>query len=118
MATQYKLGKLPRKIDVRTFQLKKFMPTVLPPLPDTFDVDSVFANFYDTHMFGNDQYGDCVMAGRGHMTLRFEVFEQGVLIPITDKEVENEYFKETGGQDSGLVMLDSLNEWRQSGWTA
>lgn len=118
MATQYKLGKLPAKIDPRTIQLKKLIPTALPPLPASFDVDSGFANFTDTHMFGNDQYGDCVMAGRAHMTLRFEDFEQGFVIPITDKEVEDEYFKETGGQDSGLIMLDSLNEWRQSGWTA
>jgi len=35
---------------------------------------------------------------------------------ITDKEVLKEYFKETGGADSGLVVLDSLNLWRQKGW--
>lgn len=118
MVIQYKLGKLPAKIDPRTIQLKKLMPTALPPLPDTYDVDSEFTNFSNGHMYGNDQYGDCVMAGRAHMTLRFEDFEQGILLPITDKEVEDEYFKETGGQDSGLVMLDSLNEWRKTGWTA
>ncbi len=28
-----------------------------------------------------------------------------------------EYLKETGGADSGLVVLDSLNEWRHDGWT-
>jgi hypothetical protein len=30
--------------------------------------------------------------------------------------VLNEYFKETGGPDTGLVVLDSLNEWRHMGW--
>lgn len=90
----------------------------LPPLPLTYDVDSEFSGFSDTHMYGNDVYGDCVMAGRAHMTLRFEDFEQVKLINITDKEVENEYFKETGGGDDGLVMLDSLNLWRKSGWIA
>lgn len=113
----YKLGKLPQRIDLRTLQLKKFLVLKnLPPLPASYDVDSEFTNFSDSNMFGNDQYGDCVMAGRAHMTLRFEDFEQKTEISITDKDVENEYFKETGGQDSGLVMLDSLNEWRKTGW--
>jgi hypothetical protein len=116
---KFKLGKLPARIDPRTFQLKKLLVKKnLPPLPATYDVDSEFINFSDRNMFGNDKYGDCVMAGRAHMTLRFEDFEQKQLIKITDKDVEDEYFKETGGQDSGLVMLDSLNEWRKTGWTA
>lgn len=258
----YKLGKLPRRIDVRTLKIVKFLRLeALPPLPVSYDVDSCFTNFVDTHMFGNDKYGccfsgdtkipflngsehtlkelaedysdkefwvyslderknvvagkgkfprltrknvkilkvtldngdivkctedhpflmrdnsyrkaielkpedslmpwnkgkhtpfnhkvvsiedggyedvydievekyhnfalssgvfvhNCVMAGRGHMTLRFEDFEQGKLIPITDRDIEKEYFKETGGQDSGLNMLTSLNEWRQKGWSA
>jgi hypothetical protein len=37
---------------------------------------------------------------------------------ISDSDVETEYFKESGGQDSGLDMLTSLNEWRQNGWIA
>jgi len=67
-------------------------------------------------MFGNDVYGDCVIAGRGHQTLRFEDIEQGSVLMITDKYVLKEYFKETGGPDSGLVVLDSLNKWHQKGW--
>jgi hypothetical protein len=115
----FKLGKLPQRIDPRTFQLKKLLiKKNLPPLPVIYDIDSTFPNFSDTNMYGNDKYGDCVIAGRAHMTLRFEDFEQSQLIKITDKEVENEYFKESGGKDSGLVMLDSLNEWRKLGWTA
>ncbi len=35
---------------------------------------------------------------------------------IEDKDVLKEYFKETGGPDGGLVVLDSLNEWRHNGW--
>ena len=38
-----------------------------------------------TPMFGNDVYGDCVMAGRGHQTLRFELIEQNKIIKITIK---------------------------------
>lgn len=67
-------------------------------------------------MFGNDVHGDCVIAGRAHQTLRFEDIEQGSVMMITDQDVLNEYFKETGGPDTGLVVLDSLNEWRHNGW--
>jgi len=35
---------------------------------------------------------------------------------ISDKDITREYFKETGGADSGLVVLDSLGEWRHKGW--
>src|SRR5689334_12274369 len=56
------------------------------------------------------------MAARAHLTLRFEDIEQGSVLMITDKAVLKEYFKETGGPDTGLNLLDSLNEWRHNGW--
>jgi len=68
--------------------------------------------------FANDTYGDCVIAGRAHQTLRFESLEQGKRLTITDREVLEEYFKETGGEDTGLVVLDSLKLWRRRGWKA
>ena len=115
--TNYMFGKKPKRVDGRTLKFAKFLVIEnLPSLQDTFDVDGQFTNMVDKNMYGNDTLGDCVMAGRGHMTLRFEDFEQATLIPVTTKDVENEYFKETGGVDSGLDMLTSLNEWRQQGW--
>jgi hypothetical protein len=38
--------------------------------------------------------------------------EQGSVVMITDKDVTREYFKETGGPDAGLVVLDSLKAWQ------
>jgi len=67
-------------------------------------------------MFANDIYGCCVISGRAHQTLRFEDIEQGSVLMISDKDVLKEYLKETGGVDSGLVVLDSLKEWRHDGW--
>ena len=68
--------------------------------------------------FLNDSLGDCVIAARANQTLRFEAAEQKKVLNITDAEVKREYLKEAGGADSGLVMLDSLNLWRKSGWKA
>ena len=115
----YKLGKLPVRRDTRTLKFSTILKAgVLPAIPTTYDVDSQFPTLVDNNMYLNDKLGDCVIAARAHMTLRFECFEQKCQIPISDNDVRTEYFKETGGSDSGLNMLDSLNQWRQNGWMA
>ncbi len=112
------LGKLAPKIDSRTIKLAKILrPELLPALPAVFDLDASLGGIEDNNTFNNLTYGDCVIAGRAHMTLRFEKFEQGLIVPGTDKEVVDQYFKESGGADSGLIMLNSLNSWRKTGWT-
>ena len=112
--TYLKFGKKAAKRDDRNL---KFAAILKAPVavPSEYDFDVKHLGV-PTPMFGNDELGDCVMAGRGHQTLRFELAEQKKLIKITDKDVTNEYFKETGGGDDGLVVLDSLKEWRSKGW--
>src|ERR1051325_1975228 len=110
----FKLGKASPKADKRNFQFAVLLKAP-PPTPAQFDFDLQHPGI-PTPMFGNDVYRDCVIAARAHLTLRFEDIEQGSLLMITDKPVLKEYFKESGGADSGLNMLDSLNEWRQTGW--
>src|SRR4051794_31538952 len=112
----FKLGKAPAKRDRRNL---KFATLLKAPVtvPDEYDFDLKHAGV-PTPMFANDVYGDCVIAGRAHQTIRFEDIEQSKIVKITDQEVLKEYFAETGGPDTGLVVLDSLNLWRQEGWTA
>ncbi len=86
-----------------------------PAVPKTYDFDTAHPGI-PTPMFGNDRLGDCVIAGRAHQTLRFEDIEQGSVLMIKDTDVTKEYFKESGGADSGLVVLDSLNLWKSRGW--
>jgi len=111
-----KLGKLPAEIDERTIPLTKLLvPAKLPPIPYTYDaVDSL--RVVDNYTFNNLMYGDCVIAARAHQTLIFEKFEQGLFFLVSDEEVVAQYFLETGGLDTGLVMLRSLNRWRKEGW--
>ena len=116
--SKYRLGRSYVVVDSRTFLLSKYLKKALAPAPFPFDVDSKFPKLSDNFMFGNDSKGDCVIAGRAHWTLRAEDFEQNLQIVISDSDVLKEYFKETGGPDSGLDMITSLNEWRQTGWTA
>lgn len=112
---QYKLGKNPAVYDKRTLRLKTVFKQ-LPPLPDTWDVDKALGLAIPTPMFANDKYGDCVIAARAHQTYRFEGVEQNRVLPITEKDVTNEYFKLTGGPDTGLYLLDALKDWRGNGW--
>ena len=113
--SQMKLGALFHE-DARNIKLSSILRT-LPPYPPSYDVDIAYQNLTDNFMFKNDIYGDCVIAGRAHQTLRFEDFEQKSVIPISDTDVTTEYFKESGGYDNGLDITNSLNAWRQ-GWTA
>ncbi len=111
----FKLGKAPAKKDERNLKFASLLRAAPPALPSAYDFDSSHPGI-PTPMFANDTRGDCVIAGRAHQTLRFEDIEQGSVLMITDKEVLKEYLKETGGSDTGLVVLDSLNEWRHKGW--
>ena len=112
-----RLGKKPARIDSRTLRLKQAMKAVIPPIPTEWDFDQVSPVKVPTPMFLNDELGDCVIAGRGHQTLRFEAIEQKKIISINDLEIKSEYFRETEGADGGLVMLDALKSWRSDGWT-
>ncbi|MDA8114265.1 MAG: hypothetical protein M0Z43_06015 [Acidithiobacillus sp.] len=107
------LGKAPAKRDERTLRLTAIMAG--PEVPESYDFDA--GKNIPTPMFANDVYGDCVIAGRAHMTLRLEYTEQGRIIGLHDGDVIREYDHESGGVDGGLVMIESLNAWRR-GWKA
>lgn len=112
-----KFGKLAPIIDNRTIPLSAILiEEKLPALPSSYDVDDAVNGIEDNFTFNNTVYGDCVIAARAHQTLRFEKFEQGTQVEITDQEVIDQYFEETGGEDSGLYLLSSLKDWRKNGW--
>jgi hypothetical protein len=112
----FKLGKAAAERDSRNLLFASILRAPVK-VPDEYDFDVKHPGIA-TPMFGNDKYGDCVMAGRAHQTLRFELIEQGAKLTITDREVVGEYLKETGGRDAGLVVLESLKLWRRRGWLA
>jgi hypothetical protein len=110
----FKLGKAAAKRDGRNLKMAILLRAAPPP-PATYDFDTAHPGI-PTPMFANDVYGDCVIAGRAHQTLRFEDIEQGSRLMIDDSDVTKEYFRETGGRDTGLVVLDSIKRWRKNGW--
>lgn len=110
----FKFGKKKARRDRRNLMFAAILRAPVK-LPSAWDFDVTHRGI-PTPMFANDVYGDCVIAGRAHQTLRFELMEQGARITIKDSDVLREYLKETGGVDSGLVVLDSLVAWRKRGW--
>lgn len=107
------LGKKPAKHDTRNLLVKDIIKPIKAPTSYNFDAKH---RGIPTPMFGNDRYGDCVIAGRAHQTLRFEHIEQDKTITITDRDVIDEWRKENGNTDDGLCVLDSLKLWRSEGW--
>lgn len=118
----FPLGKRAAKKDDRNIKFKTILKkTELPIIPEEYDFDITYSKYnIPVPMFANDKYGNCVIAGRAHQTLRFELFEQKKILPITDSIVCDEYWKQSGGKgpqyDNGLVVLDSLSRWRNDGW--
>ena len=110
----FKLGKAAAVRDRETVAFANLLRAA-KALPAKYDFDSTHPGI-PTPMFANDTLGDCVIAGRAHQTLRFEDIEQGSVLMIKDADVTKEYFKETGGPDTGLVVLDSLKLWQSRGW--
>ena len=109
------LGKLPARKDKRTLKLSSLLiASNLPPLLLLYDIDIVLA-IIDTARYLNDLLGDCVEAGSAHAIQRFEKFECGTQPNLPDDDIRKQYFKETGGDDVGLVLLDHLNLWRKDG---
>jgi len=115
----YKIGKAPAIEDKRNIKMAAILGKGLP-FPVIFDTDTNLKANLPLAMFGNDEYGDCVIAGRANQTLRFEFFEQKKIVPITTQNVLTEYWYEEGGTgpnyDNGLAMLTSLKIWRKRGW--
>lgn len=121
-----RLGKHDYKHDDRTAQLGSLIsPTLVYPL--IFDFDKGRAGF-PLKSWGNDEWADCVLAGRANHVLRLERVEQRVTLALRESDVISEYqrlcqeqFNETpqspGDQfDNGLVVLDAIRSWRNEGW--
>lgn len=116
---ELKLGKNEHRHDNRTLMLANFF---LPDIrvPSKFDFDKGRAAF-PLRMWGNDAYGDCVIADRCNAILRLERIEQRRTIALYDEDAVTEYKKLTGCQspgdenDSGLVILDAMREWKNTG---
>jgi hypothetical protein len=116
----YRFGKHAPKIDYRTLKLGHYLTESLPHPPPSFDaLTKVYTNLKISDpsilfpMDGNDEYGDCTIAGLAHADTIYEGMIGRKKI-LTTKEVVKLYRHLTGGEDSGLNELDVLNYWQSN----
>jgi hypothetical protein len=106
----YKLGRLPATRPGALSDLSTYASGKLPTPPRTVEVPKA-AYPID----GNDQYGDCTMAGVAHLISGWDA-ELHENDPIPSEEaVITEYFDLTGGEDTGLNEAEVLKTWMTHG---
>ena len=67
-------------------------------------------------MDGNDEYGDCGVAGVNHGEMCVDLDSHTALAPVTGSQVVSYYLEYTGGEDQGVVLADFLAYVRKTGW--
>ncbi len=65
-------------------------------------------------MLNNDIEGDCTIASEGHVMRQLSAANGTSTMP-TDAEVHSVYRRLTGGDDTGLVITDAMDDWRTNG---
>lgn len=115
--TQFKLGKLPVRTDVRTLALARYVDrSKLPPPPPDIDLAAAVP---DWPMYGNDTIGDCTIAAAAHMIEAWTAPARGTAVEVSERSVLAAFDKVkrvdpvTG--EEGAVELDVLNYWRAHG---
>ena len=106
-----RLGRLAARRPVGLADLAAYLNDPLPAAPP-----SVKAPTCNWGMLGNDQYGDCTLAGAVHLRMAnsLEYKESNETWPTTDQVVST-YLTLTHGQDAGLVEADVLHTWHTAG---
>ena len=108
-----KLGKLPAKIPYGLGTLETYSTAGrLPNPPAQLDYGGTIA---DWGILGNDQYGDCTLAGTAHLIMAWDAEVDATDTIPSSAQVVDEYFLLTGGGDTGLAESDVLAEWCQKG---
>lgn len=110
-----RLGKLPPKHDDRTLQFRRYLTADLPAPPPAINWQSLVPES-SWNIDGNDRFGDCVEAAKAHQVQSWTFnADPSAAVVIPPDTVVADYLAETGGQDTGLAILDSLNLWRSKG---
>jgi hypothetical protein len=106
----YRFGKHAPKHDYRTFRFPNYAVGLADP-PPSFDSIKQW-NPKDYPMDGNDTLGDCTIAAMAHAISVWSHLIGHHKRPSTASVIKL-YRHLTGGEDTGLNMLDVLNYWRK-----
>jgi hypothetical protein len=113
VAAQLKLGKGPAVRPHVLSDLTVYVTTKIPDPPAAVDYYSAIGRT-DWGMLGNDQYGDCTIAGAAHAIMAWNAeVKKADPVPSSDQVVA-QYDQITGGKDTcerssktGALLIDS-----------
>lgn len=109
-----KLGMIPSKPDKRDLMMAKYINKA--KLPTAKTVVDYYSRLHQIGMMGNDQIGDCTIAGLGHGVQVWSEYAQLQEDTIPDKTITDLYWKLTGGDDTGLMERDVLKYVNKEGF--
>lgn len=113
-----KLGKLPPKVDIRTFEFSTYLAAAaLPKFPPQCTWSARVPGW---GMMANDRCGDCTCASAGHILQAWTTIVGRPFVPddgaILDAySAVSGFDPYTGANDNGAVILDVMNLWRRRG---
>jgi hypothetical protein len=115
-------GRLPRREDPqgRTLLMSNYVKAVADPPLEVDNLNRVYTKLGINDptvlfpMLGNNNAGDCTIAGFGHFKSLILGLSGTKYIP-TDQEILDFYFAMTGGQDTGCNELDVLKKCHKKG---
>ena len=112
------LGKLPARPGAISFKLSRYFNLAALPTPPAVFGHASAVNYWG--VMGNDQYGDCVLAGGAHETMLWTA-EASVIAPFNDTCVLSDYSAITGfnpndpATDQGTDMQAAASYRRTTG---
>lgn len=120
MANDFPLGKMPARPHAVTFKMADFIDkTMLPKPPKSFGHEDLITEPWQ--MLGNDQFGDCVLAGAAHETMIWSRAGGRSIAGFTDDSVISDYSAVTGfnrndpSTDNGTDMQQAASYRRTVG---
>lgn len=122
MNIQFRSGRIYVPPKANAVRLRRFWASSAPLPPASFDVDAAVLALtgiaIPQEMDDNNALSCCVLASQAKFMRRYHALEVGLLINVTDQQVKDAYFAQTGGPDDGLVPDDSFAFWASNGWAA
>lgn len=112
MSSSLKLGCLPGQVPVGLRELGFYAAGSLPKAPASMAVPAVA----DWEMLGNDQYGDCGVAGLAHLFMADATDTGATETFPSDEQAVSYYLKYTHGKDTGVVLSQYLKYVRKHGY--
>lgn len=115
-------GKLAKRNDYRTLRFSHYLMGEVPaPKPEIDNIARALTALKATEadiptlfpMDCNQDLGCCTVAGKAHIQTLWNGF-LGTKVIAPASLVKSDYFRQTDGQDSGLDLLNVLNDWHKN----